>query len=187
MSRVDELIANYERFVQLPWPYNLAPAQRIWMAVYTPDEERRLRLHLPDFATSSKKAGYEWDLIDIGTEFEHWMASHEYRDAYFAKPRLMQPELVGFFEQLVSDVRGKITASTSERTIIGIVGAASLFGLGDHVRVSALIERVQDDVKGRLLVFFPGEVEGNNYRLLGAKDGWNYLATLITPEKGGVL
>ena len=62
-----------------------------------------------------------------------------------------------------------------------------MFGLGDHVRVSALIERVQDEVKGRLLVFFPGEVEGNNYRLLGAKDGWNYLATLITAEKGGVL
>jgi hypothetical protein len=157
------------------------------MAVYTPDEERRLRLHLPEFATASKKAGYEWELIDIGVEFEHWMASHEYRDAYFANPKLMQPELVGFFEQLVNDVRLEIAANTSERTITGIVGAASLFGLGDHVRVSALIERVQDEVKGRLLVFFPGQVEGNNYRLLGAKDGWSYLATLITAEKGGVL
>jgi hypothetical protein len=29
-----------------------------------------------------------------------------------------------------------------------------------------------------------GEVEGNNYRLLGARDGWNYLATLITAERG---
>jgi hypothetical protein len=52
------------------------------------------------------------------------------------------------------------------------------------VKVSALIERVQDDVLGRMLVFFPGEVEGNNYRLLGARDGWNYLATLITAERG---
>ncbi len=115
------------------------------------------------------------------------MASHEYRDAYFKNPKLMQPELVGFFEQLVDDVRPQIVGKTSERTIIGLIGAASLFGLGDHVRVSALIERVQDEVKGRLLVFFPGEVDGNNYRLLGAKDGWNYLATLITAEKGGVL
>ena len=65
MSRVDDLIANYERFAQLPWPSNLAPAQRIWMAVYTPDEERRLRLHLPAFATASRKAGYECELIDI--------------------------------------------------------------------------------------------------------------------------
>jgi len=187
LSRVDDLIANYQRFVQLPWPSNLAPAQRVWMAVYTPEEERRLRLHIPEFATASNKAGYEWDVIDISEEFESWMASHEYRDAYFANPKLMQPELVGFFEKLVSDVRDKIVAKSTDQTIIGLVGTASLFGLGDHVRVSALIERVQNEVDGRLLVFFPGEVEGNNYRLLGAKDGWNYLATLITAEKGGVL
>lgn len=187
MSRVDDLIANYERFVQLPWPSNLAPAQRVWMAVYSPEEERRLRLHLPEFETASKRAGYDWALLDISKEFECWMASHEYRDAYFANPRLMQPELVGFFEQLVSDVREEVAVKSSERTIIGLVGAAGLYGLGDHVRVSALIERVQDEVEGRLLVFFPGEVDGNNYRLLGAKDGWNYLATLITAEKGGVL
>ena len=52
------------------------------------------------------------------------------------------------------------------------------------MKVSALIERVQEFVQGRLLVFFPGEVEGNNYRLLGARDGWNYLATPITAKKG---
>ena len=47
MSRIDDLIANYQRFAQLPWPSGLAPAQRIWMAVYSPEDERRLRLHLP--------------------------------------------------------------------------------------------------------------------------------------------
>lgn len=184
MSRVDDLIANYERFVQLPWPSGIAPAQRIWMAVYAPEEERRLRLHLPEFETASKKAGYEWDLIDITDEFERWMASHEYRDAYFANPKLMRPELVGFFDQLVEHVSQQIAAKTGHRTIIGLLGAASLYGLGDHVKVSALIERVQESVQGRLLVFFPGEVEGNSYRLLGARDGWNYLATRITAKKG---
>ena len=184
MSRVDDLITNYERFVHLPWPTNLAPAQRVWMAVYPPEEERRLRLHLPEFATASKKAGYEWDLIDISDEFEHWMAEHEYRDAYFANPKLMQPELVGFFEQLVDHVQAQVVTKSTGGTIIGLVGAASLYGLGDHVKVSALIERVQQAVQGRLLVFFPGEVEGNSYRLLGARDGWNYLATLITARKG---
>lgn len=184
MSRVDELIRNYERFVKLPWPPGLAPAQRVWMAVYTPEEERRLRLHLPEFEMASKQAGCDWELVDISHEFEQWMAKHEYRDAYFANPKLMQPELVGFFDELVAHVRDQIGAKTTEHTIIGIVGAAGLFGLGDPVRVSALVERVQDAVQGRLLVFFPGEVDGNNYRLLGAKDGWNYLATLITAQKG---
>lgn len=180
MSHVGDLIQSYERFVQLPWSPNLAPAQRVWMAVYAPEEERRLRLHLPEFVTASKKAGYGWDLIDISDEFERWMGSHEYRDAYFANPRLMQHELVGFFDQMVSHVREQLEEKTRERTIVGLLGAASLYGLGDHVKVSALIERVQESIQGRLLVFFPGEVEGNSYRLLGARDGWNYLATRIT-------
>jgi len=184
MSRVDDLIANYERFVELPWPSNVAPAQRVWMAVYAPDEERRLRLHLPDFVTASRRAGYEWDLIDITDHFEVWMAAHEYRDAYFENPKLMQPALMGFFDVLVGSVEEQIRAKTSDRTIIGLVGAASLYGLGDKVKVSALIERVQQSVQGRLLVLFPGEVEGNSYRLLGARDGWNYMATQITAEKG---
>jgi hypothetical protein len=157
------------------------------MAVYAPEDERRLRLHLDEFATASRSAGYQWALIDITTEFETWMAEHEYRDAYFASPKLIQPELVGFFARLVDRVRDQLAASSTDRTIVGLLGAGSLFGLGEHVRVSALIERVQDAVRGRLLVFFPGYVDGNNYRLLGAKDGWNYLATLITAEKGGIL
>jgi hypothetical protein len=154
------------------------------MAVYPPEEERRLRLHLPEFEAATAQAGYRWTVIDVATEFEIWMAAHEYRDAYFANPKLMAPELIGFFEQLVGDIRSKLAAATSPETIVALLGAGSLYGLGDQVKVSALIERVQDDVLGRLLVFFPGEVEGNNYRLLGARDGWNYLATLLTAEGG---
>ena len=37
---------------------------------------------------------------------------------------------------------------------------------------------------GRLLVFFPGSYENNNYRLLDGYDGWNYLAVPITADKG---
>lgn len=187
MSRVDDLIANYVRFVKLPWPSGLAPAQRVWMAVYAPDEERRLRLELPGFATATRSAGYDWDIIDLTVEFEIWMSKHDYRDQYFNAPKLIQPELAGFFQYLVASVREQLVNKTSELTVVGLLGAGSLFGLGDHVKVSALIEQVQDAVRGRLLVFFPGEVEGNNYRLLGAQDGWNYLATLITAEKGATL
>ena len=38
-------------------------------------------------------------------------------------------------------------------------------------------------VAGRLLIFFPGSYENNNYRLLDAYDGWNYLAVPITADK----
>lgn len=86
MSRIDDLIASYRRFVVLPWPRNLAPAQRVWMAVYPPDEERRLRLHLQEFGTATAQAGYEWYQIDVSASFEAWMGAHEYRDQYFKSP-----------------------------------------------------------------------------------------------------
>ena len=48
------------------------------------------------------------------------------------------------------------------------------------MRVSQLMERVAPTIRGRLLVFFPGEHEHTTYRLLDARDGWNYLAVPIT-------
>lgn len=184
MSRVDDLISNYERFAHLPWIDNLAPSQRVWMAVYAPEEERRLRLNLPDFGTATKQAGHDWALIDISTAFETWMARHEYRNSYFESPKLMQPELRGFFQQLVEDVQREVTEKSSPSNVVGVVGAGSLYGLGEQVKCSALIERIEGLVLGRLLVFFPGEVDGNNYRLMGAQDGWNYHATVIGSERG---
>jgi hypothetical protein len=54
---------------------------------------------------------------------------------------------------------------------------ASLF---DFMRVSSLIDRVEDSVRGRLLVFFPGEYQRNIYRFMDARDGFNYMAVPIT-------
>jgi len=42
MSYIDELLTAYRKFVALPWQQNLASAQRVWMAVYPPEHERRL-------------------------------------------------------------------------------------------------------------------------------------------------
>jgi hypothetical protein len=53
------------------------------------------------------------------------------------------------------------------------------------VKVSALVSEVNDAIAGRLLVFFPGQHEGSSYRLLDARDGWNYLAIPITPNRSG--
>lgn len=187
MSRIDDLIDNYQRFAKLPWPTGLAPAQRVWMAVYGPEDERRLRLHLQEFETATNAAGHEWALIDITNCFEEWMAAHEYRDAYFDNPKLIQPELAGFLDSLVAQVREQLEKLSGPNTVVGLLGAGSLFGLGDKVKVSALVDRIEDLISGRLLVFFPGEVERNNYRLLNGRDGWNYHAVLITADRGTIL
>lgn len=185
MSYVDELLAAYRKFVALPWQQNLAPAQRVWMAVYPPEHERRLRLHLPAFKTATNERDHPWALVDLTTSFETWMASHDYRDAYFEDPELLETALPAFFDHLVNDVRAQLAVHSSPDGVVAVLGAGTLFGLGDAVKVSALLNAVNDAIAGRLLVFFPGEHEGNSYRLLDARDGWDYLAIPITPNGSG--
>ena len=48
------------------------------------------------------------------------------------------------------------------------------------MRVSSLIERVEDSVSGRMLILFPGEYAGNTYRFMNARHGFNYMAVPIT-------
>jgi len=184
VSYIDDLLAAYARFVALPWQENLAPPQRVWMAVYPPEDERRLRRYLPAFRTATIQAKHTWHEIDITTAFEIWMAAHEYRDAYFEDPELLETALPTFLDSLVADVRKQLGAHGSADGVIGLVGAGTLFGLG-AVKVSALLNEVSDAISGRLLVFFPGQHEGSSYRLLDARDGWNYLATPITPSGSG--
>jgi hypothetical protein len=47
-----------------------------------------------------------------------------------------------------------------------------------------VVEGIKEAVQGRLLVFFPGEYypENHSYRLLDARDGWNYLAVPLLAQ-----
>ena len=107
-----------------------------------------------------------------------WMAGHRYREAYFEDPADMQLALETFAHDLAAEVGARLSApDADEETVVAVMGRASLFGLA---RASALIEAVAPAIRGRLLVFFPGQYENAAYRLLGARDGWNYLAIPIT-------
>ncbi len=64
---------------------------------------------------------------------------------------------------------------------MALVGVGSLFPM---IRVSDLLQRIADRIAGRLLILFPGSLERGNYRLLDARDGWNYLAIPITIPEG---
>jgi len=87
------------------------------------------------------------------------------------------------FVQYAADLlRQALTAeSADEDTVVAVQGIACLFGF---TRVSLMLKEVVKDIRGRLVVFFPGEYEDNNYRLLDARDGWNYLAVPITLHNG---
>jgi hypothetical protein len=150
--------------------------------IYPPRYERRIRLNLQEFENATIQAGHPWACIDISTSFERWLANHEYAQAYFEEPELLETTLPAFFDELVGEVRDELAKHKDPDTVVGLIGAGTLFGLGDSVKVSALMNAVSDAVAGRLLIFFPGQHEHNSYRLLDARDGWNYLATPITSE-----
>jgi hypothetical protein len=180
VNRIEALRANYARYVSLPWERSLPKPQRIWFAVYDPTDERRLRLHLPSFEIASKEAGHAWRSCDVTHAFAHWMSRQDYRDAYFGSPEDLRCPHPDFEEFVASLVRQELDTA-DEDTVVGVYGVASLFGF---IRVSRLMEMVEDSIRGRLLVFFPGEYEDNNYRLLNARDGWNYHAVPITAAGG---
>jgi hypothetical protein len=181
VSYLDELVAAYRKYVELPWPGSLAPAQRVWMAVYPPDNERRLRLHLGDFEEATLESGHGWGKIDITTSFERWAAANPYLESYLQSPDLFESALPGFFDHLVEEVGSQLREHGSPEGIVSLLGAGAMFGLG-AVKVSALLNAVSDSIAGRLLVLFPGDAENNNFRLLDGRDGWNYMAVVIRPD-----
>jgi hypothetical protein len=176
VGRIEDLRRQYERFASLPWPNHLAGAQRIWFAVYDRMDERRLRARLGEFELATQRAGHKWRLCDLTDVFADWIVDQEYRDAYFEAPEDLDSAMPDFLGFAAGRLRSTLSESDSN-TVVAALGVAGLFGF---VRVSELMDAVHHAIPGRLLVFFPGEYDGNIYRLLDARDGWNYLAVPIT-------
>jgi len=179
VSKIDDLCRNYERSASLPWPDHLAGAQPVWFAVYDRMDERRLRARLGEFENATVRGGHKWRLCDLTDVFADWMAGQEYRERYFEDPESLESAMPEFLEFTAGRLRAELEQADST-TVVAVLGAATLFGF---VRVSVLMDAIKDAITGRLLVFFPGEYEANNYRLLDARDGWDYLATPITASE----
>ena len=178
-SKVSKLVSTYRQHLTVLWQAGLAAVQRVIFAVYDKSDELRLRANAEEFALVTQQAGKQWLLIDVTNAFPQWMSEQEYRDAYFESPEdlagYQTGELTEFVTDLIAQLKTRITAEATSDTVVALLGVGSLFGLA---RVSTVVEGIKDTVPGRLLVFFPGEHhhENHTYRLLDARDGWNYLA-----------
>ncbi len=133
----------------------------------------------------TQQAGKQWLLLDVTNAFPEWMVSQEYRDAYFESPEdlagYQTGELTEFITDLNAKLKTRINAEAGPDTVVALLGVGTLFGLA---RVSSVVEGIKEAVQGRLLVFFPGEhhPENHTYRLLDARDGWNYLAVPLLAQ-----
>lgn len=185
MGRIEDLASQYQNHISAPWQRSLAGPQKTIFIVYDKTDERKLRAKLEIFDIATRESGHNWKLVDLTGTFPRWMASLDYREAYFEQPEDLTLKLQGdFVKYAAAELRAALTTSeVADDTVVAVCGAASLFGL---TKVSVILKEVERDIRGRLVLFFPGEYENNNYRLLDARDGWNYLAVPITLH-GGVL
>lgn len=185
MSRIDLLKKNYQRICEMPWDRNIAGSQRVWLVVYDKEDERKLRLRLGLFEEATGQARRKWEAIDLTDAFPRWLCNSDnagFMDGYFESPELLDEAVLSDLKQ---DVAARIKSvlrvlPDPDNTVIALYGIASLFGF---MKVSELIPLIEGELKGRLLVFFPGVYEQNNYRLLDARDGWNYHAVPITASE----
>ena len=180
MSRLDRLLEAYAEHIASPWQQGLSGSEKVIFLVYTPSDELRLRIYIDEFELRTREAGHGWHHIDLTNAFPQWMANHRRRDKYFARPELLsghaEGKLTEFTRHLVEQVRAGVAAQPAD-SVVALSGTGTLFGVSS---VSELVEKAAASIQGRLVVFFPGDVDNDNYRLLDARDGWNYMAHAIT-------
>lgn len=179
LSRTERLARAYERHVAAPWQRTLAGSQRVAFVVYDKEIERSIRGQLGLFEQATRGAEHGWALVDCTTWFADWLDREDYRDAYFEEPSLLEPKIETEFRDHCAQTLSAALEHAGENDVVAVLGVASLYGF---VRVSELVRSVEPAVRGRLVVFFPGSVTGNNFRLLDARDGWNYMAAAITAD-----
>lgn len=178
-SKVDVLLQNFEAVMNEPWQGTLSLSERMYFLVYDPAEQRKVDFRLPDFESATLRAGKKWKSLSMHGYFTEWMAKNEYREAYFEDPEALVDSLEGEFKD---HIVGRLTKEIEElkadkNTLVAITNVTALFGF---CRLSDVLNGINTDFQGRVLIFFPGEFEKNHYRLLDARDGWSYLARPIT-------
>lgn len=134
---------------------------------------------LTRFETATIEAGKLWRALNLNDTFGQWIAQHEYAAELIEDPTTLDG---GVLEEYSAAVIARVATAletTDESTVLALVGLASVY---PYLRVNHLLAAVEADIRGRLLIFFPGshQADGNNFRLLGVRDGFNYRARPIT-------
>jgi len=181
VNRVKRLVQSYGKHIAIPWREDAAAPQRVIFCVYHEAEELRLQAKIDEFEIATKQAGHAWAVFDLTNTFALWLTSQRYAKSYFRKPHLLPTLLPKYLAFIIAEFETFLNNNEiNEESVVAITGVGSLFGL---LKVKEVIDKLAPMVRGRLLIFFPGSYEDNNYRLLDGYDGWNYLAVPITADK----
>ena len=181
MSRISQLLDNYATHIAIPWRSDAAASQRVIFCVYPETQELRLRAQLEEFGTRTRDAGHAWAHFDLTDSFPDWLGPQKYAKSYFKDPTKLGTLLPKYEDFIVEQFTLFCTdAKVTEETVVAVSGVGTLFGFR---KVKGVVDRLAPLVPGRLVLFFPGLYEDNNYRLLDSYDGWDYLALPITADQ----
>jgi len=182
MSKILDLLNNYSQHVAVPWRKDAAPAQRVIFCVYNETDERTLRIQMDEFEIVTKKTGHEWVRFDLTDTFAVWLTSLKYAVSYYKQPEKLEDVFPEYLKWLTNRLISLVEDNGIRGDhVVALSGVGSLYGF---LKTREVVASFAPLVPGKLLVFFPGSFENNNYRLLDSHDGWNYLAVPITAEKG---
>jgi len=178
MNRLEALLDSYSNFIAIPWREGVAPAQRVIFCLYRKEDECVIRARIGEFEIATRQAHHEWILFDLTDSFGEWLAAQYYAEKYFEKPELLNGLYHRYKEYIAETFQSFIEQhKAGPNHVVALMGVGELFGFS---KVNEIVDVLSPMVKGRLVVFFPGSYENNNYRFFDAYDGWNYLAVPIT-------
>jgi len=181
VSKIKRLLQSYSSFITVPWRDDAAAPQRVIFCVYDPSDERAMRAKIDEFELATREAGHDWALFDLTDTFANWLTPQRYAENYFKQPDRLSTLLPQYHALIARNFAAFIEKKAiGADTVVALAGVGALFGF---LKVKDVVDALAPMVKGRLLVFFPGSYENNNYRLLDGYDGWNYLAVPITADK----
>ena len=185
MSRFELLLERYKAHLAMPLREGLPLSQRVWMLVYSPDDDRRMINRIGEFEIATKDSNLNWIRVDVTGAFADWMDTFdsEERAACLNDPEVIEEYANPGFRDYLCDVLDKtrktVPGDKVDQTVFALTGLMELY---DFIHVSTVIDALDTSFKGILLIFFPGEREGNTYKFLGARTGWDYLAVPILAE-----
>jgi len=178
VNKIKKLTDSYRDFIFVPWRLDAAPGQRVIFCVYDGKDELKLRSRIDEFEIATKQAGHDWTIFDLTDTFAEWLSGQKYATSYFKAPAKLTPLLPRYLDFIEKKFKESFADHhLDQNTVVATMGVASIFGF---LKAKEVVDKLAPLVPGRLLVFFPGTHENNNYRLLDGYDGWNYLAVCIT-------
>src|SRR3954453_23779234 len=145
MSRIETLRRNYQRICGMPWDRNVAGPQRVWIAVYDKEDERKLRLRLGMFEEATLATGHRWHRRDLTDAFADWLSRPDnvgFAESYFESPDLLDDGPLAEFQEAVAHglIEEMGTLEDPDDTVVAITGVVSLFGFTRISQVLPLVE-----------------------------------------------